>query len=130
MKMNETRNKFVSYNANPDNNRVGDCTVRAISTVLNQTWERTYIEMCIYGLMEYNMPSADAVWGEYLKSKGFERELLRGNYTVESFCEEYPKGTYLLAISGHVVAVINGEYFDTWNSGNEKPIYFWYRKDE
>ncbi|MBR4972864.1 MAG: hypothetical protein IKY45_00190 [Clostridia bacterium] len=127
--MTENQNRFVSYNANPDGNRVGDCTVRAIATALNQSWEETYIGMCLYGLMEHDMPSADFVWGEYLKTKGFERELLRGRYTVKSFCEEYPFGTFLLAISGHVVAIIDGIYYDTFDSGNERPIYFWYRKE-
>ena len=27
---------YVSYNANPDGNRGGDCTIRAISKALNQ----------------------------------------------------------------------------------------------
>ena len=131
--MTENQSRFVSYNANPDGNRVGDCTVRAIATVLNQTWDETFIGMCLYGLMEHDMPSADFIWGEYLKSKGFDRELIRNScdscYTVQRFCEEFPHGTFLLAIGGHIVAVIDGKYYDTWDSGNEKPIYFWYRKE-
>lgn len=32
----EVKSMYVSYNANPDGNRVGDCTIRAISKALNQ----------------------------------------------------------------------------------------------
>ena len=32
---------YVHYNANPSNNLVGDCTVRAISAVLDQEGEQT-----------------------------------------------------------------------------------------
>lgn len=124
---------FVSYNANPVNKRVGDCTIRAISKALNQDWEKTFAEISLQGFMLSDMPSANHVWGAYLKSKGFERYIIPDTcpdcYTVKDFCEDHPRGTFILAISGHVVAVIDGQYFDTWDSGNEVPIYYWKRKD-
>ena len=74
------------------------------------------------------------VWGAYLKSKGFKRGILPNDcvdcYTVNDFCTDNPKGVFILAISGHVVAVSDGKYYDTWDSGDLIPIYFWYRKDE
>ena len=48
--------KFTQYNANPDGNNVGDCTVRAISTVLGQDWDRTYIEMCLQAYIMKDLP--------------------------------------------------------------------------
>lgn len=125
---------YVSYNANPDGNRVGDCTIRAISKVLGQTWEQTYAGVAVEGMAIYNMPSANVVWNNYLKRKGFKRYIipddLPEDYSVRDFCRDNPKGTFLLALSGHVVAVIDGKYFDTWDSGDEIPIYFWHRKDD
>ena len=44
---------------------------------------------------------------------------------MAQFAEEHPSGTYILALSGHVVCVQNGEWFDTWDSGNEIPLYYW-----
>ena len=41
----------------------------------------------------------------------------------------YPHGTYVLATNNHVVAVVDGNYYDTWDSGDETPIYVW-RKEE
>lgn len=123
--------RFQSYNANPVNNTVGDCTVRAISKVLDQDWEKTYIDLCLQGYIMCDMPSANRVWGAYLKSKGYKRQLIdddRENYNVEMFCSEHPNGRYILAISGHVVAAINGYYYDTWNSGGEVPVYCWYKE--
>lgn len=118
-----------SFNENPDGNRVGDCTIRAISTVLDQDWERTFMEICLQGFIMGDMPSSNAVWGEYLRNRGFCRHLIPESddeyYTVSDFCRDYPEGTYLLALSGHVVAVIDGEYFDTWDSGHEIPLYCW-----
>lgn len=125
---------YISYNANPDGNRVIDCTVRAISTVLNQTWEQTYAGMVVEGMAIYNMPSANVVWNNYLKRKSFKRYIIPDNlpedYSVRDFCRDNPKGTFLLALSGHVVAVIDGNYYDTWDSGDEIPIYYWHRKED
>lgn len=125
---------YVNYNANPDGNRVGDCTIRAISKALNQSWETTYAGIAVEGMRLFNMPSANEVWGAYLKSKGFVRKIVPNEcpdcYSVADFCRDNPKGTYILALSGHVVTAINGNYFDTFDSGDESVIYYWqHRKD-
>ena len=121
-----------SYNSNPKHNRVGDCTVRAISEVLNQDWEQTYIDLCLQGYILSDMPSADYVWGAYLRLKGYSRSTLPNCcpdcYSVHEFCEDHPLGRFVLSIPGHVVAVIDGEYYDTWDSGNEIPTYFWHKE--
>ena len=125
---------YVSYNANPDGNRVGDCTIRAISKALNQSWETTYAGIAVEGMRLFNMPSANSVWGAYLKSKGFIRNIVPNEcpdcYSVADFCRDNPEGTYILALSGHVVTVINGNYFDTFDSGDEAVIYYWQRKED
>lgn len=125
---------YVHYNANPSNNLVGDCTVRAISAVLDQDWEQTYVDLCLKGFLMRDMPSANRVWGSYLRDKGFRRDILPDEcpdcYTVRDFCEDHPTGKYILAIQGHVVAVLDGKLYDSWNSGNETPIYYWQRKEE
>lgn len=122
---------YVSYNGNPQRNNVIDCTVRAISKALNQNWEETYVGLCIEGFVLCDMPSANHVWGSYLKSKGFNRKIIPENcpidYTVRDFARDNPEGIYILALSGHVVTVVDGDYFDTWDSGDEIPVYYWER---
>lgn len=124
--------RWVSYNANPQHRRVGDCTVRAISKVLGQDWYKTYFGTAIEGAIQCDMPSANQVWGAYLRSQGFQRHLTPDDrwedYTVEVFCEEHPEGTYLLALDSHVVAAIDGCFYDTWDSGGEVVNYYWERK--
>ena len=62
---------YIFYNNSPSGLKIGDCVVRAISTALNQPWERTYVGLCIEGFMFRDMPNANAVWASYLRSKGF-----------------------------------------------------------
>lgn len=120
---------FIKFNPNPIASRVGDCTVRAISKVTGQSWEKTYIDLCVYGLICSDMPSANSVWGRYLWDKGYKRHVAPDTcpncYTVARFAEEHPNGEYILALNGHVVACVNGDYYDTWDSGNEIPVYYW-----
>ena len=122
---------YIPFNPNPCNKRVGDCTVRAICKILGKEWADVYLDLCLFGLMMCDIPSSNNVWGEYLKSQGFERHIVPENdSTVESFCADHPRGKYLLALQSHVVAAEDGNYYDMWDSGNEVPLYYWQRKEE
>lgn len=81
----------------------------------------------------HDMPSSNRVWERYLFDNGFKRTLLPDTcpdcYTVKEFCRDHREGKFLLAIGNHVVAVEDGDYYDTWDSGNEVPIYYW-RKEK
>lgn len=120
---------YIYYNANPYNNFNIDCTVRAISVLLDQPWDKTYDDICAVGKEMKMMPSTNRVWGAYLKRRGYRPYFIPDTcpdcYTVKDFCYDNPYGEYLLALDQHVVAVIDGDYYDTWNSGNEVPFYYW-----
>ncbi len=124
---------YASYNPNPRGRRVGDCVIRAISKATGQDWDATYAGVALKGYELCDMPSSDYVWGEYLKSKGFHRYVVPDNYgadyTVDTFTRDHPKGTYILAISGHVVCVVDGEYYDSWQSGDCVPLYYWSKEE-
>lgn len=64
---------FIYYNPNPANKSVGDCVIRALSVVLNDSWENIYADLTMQGRFMYDMPNANNVWGEYLKLNGFKR---------------------------------------------------------
>ena len=119
---------YKNYNPNPCGKKVGDCVIRAISKILDQSWEKTYLDLCIYGLNMCDMPSSNSVWGRYLKDKGFNQRPL-DFMTVEEFARNNPTGKFILATGTHVIAVENGIFYDAWNSSEETPIYFFYRKE-
>lgn len=122
---------YEYYNPNPRGRRsVGDCTVRALSKALGQTWEETYVGLCLEGFSRGDLPNADSVWGPYLKAHGFSRHWIPDDcpdcMTVERFAEENPQGTFVLSMPGrHVVTVIDGTVYDSWESGGETPTYYW-----
>ena len=122
---------YSYYNPHPSKNRIGDCVIRAISKALNQPWEDTYIDLTIQGYLMKDLLSSNAVWGAYLKNKGFTRDIVSNDcpecYTIEDFCNEYPQGTYIIGTGTHCVVVQDGCVFDTWDSSGETPIYFYYK---
>lgn len=122
---------YSFYNPNPHGCRVGDCAIRALCKATGHTWDYIHAALCAISAERKDMPSADHVWGAYLKLQGFRRYIVddhdRDVYTVRDFCEENPEGTYILAIAGHVVCVNDGAYYDSWDSGGEIPLYYWKR---
>ena len=78
------------------------------------------------------MPSSNSVWGLYLHDMGMEQFLLPDAcpkcITIRAFCEKYPEGTFVVGTGSHAVAVISGDYYDSWDSGNETGMYFWRAK--
>ena len=123
---------YVFYNPNPQGLSVGDCTIRAISCALNLSWKRTYLHLALQGFLMYDMPSANRVWGQFLKTKGFIKYQIPDTcpecYTIRDFCFDHPQGIYVVGTGEHVVCVINGDYYDSWDSGNEIPIYYFQRR--
>lgn len=124
---------YIFKNPNPSGSYVGDCVIRAISIATNKSWYEVYVELCLQGLMMYDMPSSNRVWNEYLKTEDFKRYIVPndcpGCYTVKDFCSEHFKGTYILGTGTHVIAVKDGNYYDTWDSGDESPIWYWTKEE-
>ena len=124
---------YIFYNANPAKILVGDCVVRAISKATGMNWEDAYKELVFKGFEMYDMPNSNAVWETYLLENGFERFNLPTDcpkcYTVREFADEYNKGTYIVGTGTHAIAVIDGRYFDTFDTGDETISYF-LRKEE
>lgn len=123
---------FIYQNPNPVNNLTGDCVIRAISIATNHSWDYVYLDLALYGYYRKDMQSSNNLWDDYLYDKGFRRYIIPNDcrcYTVRDFCADNPEGTFILATGTHVIAVIDGDYYDTWNSGNEIPIYYFKKED-
>lgn len=107
--------------------------IRGISILTNRPWEDTYLEIAVQGYFMYDMPSSNEVWGSYLKTRGYKKKIIPNTcpdcYTVKNFCEDNPYGRFLLATGTHVIAVIDGDYYDTWDSGNEIPVYYFSKEE-
>ena len=123
---------WIKTNPNPCGRSVGDCSVRAVATVLNATWEEAYRLLADAGLQMCDMPNSNATIGAVLRMHGFAKAAIPNRcpdcYTIEDFCFDNPRGKFVVGTGTHVVAVMGGDVYDTWDSSAEIPIYVWYER--
>ena len=120
---------WIQCNPNPLGKQTSDCVVRAIAIATERSWRNVYGELCDLGNLECEMPNSNYIWGLDLRDHGARQFLLPEScpscITVKAFCTKYPEGIYVIGTGTHAVAVIDGDYYDAWDSGNEVPSYFW-----
>ena len=117
------------YINNPHGRSVGDCAIRAVSVACNLDWGSAYALLCAKGYAYGDLPNADFIWGAVLRDRGFLRQGISSKcpdcYTVEDFCASHPTGIFVLGCGGHVVTAVDGDYYDSWDSGKEIPQFYW-----
>lgn len=132
-----SKRRFCYYQPNKKDlkDEVGDCQIRAFSKVLNLTWLEAFdmtIPICrelqTYTIFDCDLKKTkkamDKLGFSYIgisNKKGSKRP------TVDGFAKDHPTGRYIVTIAHHVVAVVDGKYYDTWDSG-EKSLYGYYEK--
>ena len=120
---------YIYENPNPYNKITDDCLVRTLAIIMDKSWEESYDDLCYYGRLIYDMPNQDATLSLYLRQKGYERYIIPNTcptcYSVIDFCRDNPTGKYILLTSNHAIPVINGNYYDTSDSGENIPLYYW-----
>ena len=133
MKHNNKYYKYFQPNDKDLKDKVGDCQIRALSKALNLTWVQAFdltIPIC-RELQTYTFFDSDFnKTKEAMKSLGFEYTGISNKKgskrpTVQEFAKNHPEGTYVLSLANHVVACVDGIYYDTWNCGY-KSLYGYY----
>ena len=125
---------YVEWNPSPSGKRVGDCAVRALSKALNRDWESTYAMLAVRGMAINDMPNSNAVINSVLTNSGFTRNVIPNScpdcYTIGAFAADHPSGIYVVGTGDHVVCVMDGTIYDSWDSSHEIPIYYWEKTKE
>lgn len=130
-----SKRRYVYYQPNKMSvkDNFGDCTIRALSKALNLSWMGAYlltIPICLRmqthsifalprDLEQSALKELGFVYHGVSNKKGTRRP------TVDLFAKEHPTGRYICHVAHHEVAVVNGKYYDTWDSG-ECYMYGWY----
>lgn len=123
---------YIYYNPNPMGKKTTDCVIRMLTRIYGMSWEEAYLALSEVVLAEYEMPSSNYIWEKYLKTHGFKKRLLPSDcpdcISVRGFAERFNHDIYAACTGSHVVAVVDGDYFDAWNSGDEVVTYFFERR--
>ena len=54
-----------------------------------------------------------------------ERELRRNRVTVKEFAASHPHGRWIISTDGHMMAVVDGDVIDTFDSRRRKVQHAW-----
>ena len=129
------RYQYYQPNSKDLKDEYGDCTIRALSKALGLSWLETF-DLTIPLCREYQVANVfyapSRVERKIIEPLGFKYYGIsnkRGSTrpTVYSFAKDHPKGTYLLNVANHVVALVDGIYYDTWDCG-DKCMYGYYER--
>lgn len=132
-----SKRRYVYFQPNKKDlkDRFGDCQVRALCKALDLTWVEAFdltIPICrevqtytIFGgscdIGKANLAKLGFVYHGVSNKRGTTRP------TVDSFAKDHPTGRFICKVAHHVVAVVDGKYFDTWDSGSCS-MYGYYEK--
>ena len=121
---------WVRCNPNPHHNeQAPDCVIRAISIALGLSWYEVFDDLSSVARAACSVTCDDHVWGKYLFDKGFIPFKLPNRcpecISVKQFCEKFSNGTFIIGTGSHAVAIINGKYYDSWDSGDTIASFFW-----
>lgn len=122
---------FHYHNQNPRNRITTDCVIRAISTATEIPYNQVVMEMAELQCKTGYDDGDPKLYDLYLKEQGFKkqkqpRKADNTKYTGAEFCKElqsdygYVIGKDIRIVAhiggGHVVAIIDGKVWDTWDS--------------
>jgi hypothetical protein len=130
---------FHYYNANPKNKIASDCVIRALCTAMEEPYEKVYRELLEVSLKCGYVLNEKKCYERYLKEKGWvkhsqPRKKDNTKYTGKEWCEEVQTHRHwyspqmIASIGGHhIVAVMFGQVYDTWDSTNKCIGNYWER---
>ncbi len=126
---------YVYYQPNDKDlkDNYGDCTIRALAKALNITWLEAFdltIPVCRREQIPNIFYAPASIRNALMHELSFEYTPISNKKgskrpTVEEFAKAHRKGSYICNVANHEVAVVDGKYYDTWNSGR-KSLYGYY----
>lgn len=124
---------YKAFNPNPVYRRTEDCVIRAIAKAFDVDWLTSYDMITAEGRKRYDIPMANHVWIRFLEDHGYRMFPIPYTcpdcYSVREFAADHPLGEYVVGDGSHVLVVDNGDWYDSWNSGDMSPTFYLQKGD-
>lgn len=126
-------NKYYKYyqpNVKDLKDKYGDCVIRSLTKAVNKPWIDVFEELLVYARELQCMPNGKACYETYLKANNFTYTGISNKKgskrpTVKGFAKEHKDGTYVVSVANHMVTIVDGRYYDTWDSGDCCMYGYW-----
>ncbi len=118
---------YKYLNLHPYELLVDDCVKRSIAMAANMEYSTVQRE-----LNRHKKITGAKIYYEGGNPDSYVKNVLHGekidfsnrhNMTGSRFCEEYPKGNFILDMETHWTACVDGVIYDTWDCSGEKVEY-------
>ena len=124
---------YKYYQPNPQQKKTDDCVIRALTKALDCDWDTASVYAMTQQIRDADLYVKNYVWGNLLLRNGYTKHSLPNTcpdcYTIKDLSDDYRRGTYIVGTGDHVLAVIDGDYYDSFDSGEMIPILY-YRKEK
>lgn len=127
--------RYVYFQPNKKDvkDKVGDCQIRAICKALDKSWLDVFdmiVPICreqqVMDIFSCDLKKTkEAMKGLGFSYTGISNKRGTKRPTVDKFAKDHPVGTFIATVAHHVVAIVDGKYYDTWDSGH-KSMYGYY----
>lgn len=122
--------KYYQPNKMDLKDEYGDCVIRALTKVTGKAWEDVFDDLVPIARKLQCMPNGKPCYKAYLESNGFVYHGVSNakgtkRPTVDRFSKDHTIGTYFARVAHHVIAIIDGVYYDTWDSGECSMYGYW-----
>lgn len=130
-----TRWKYYQPNKKDIKDEYGDCVIRALTKALGMEWLEVFDDIQPIS-RELQVPfNCKPCYERYLAEKGYiwkSDKVAKGKkkLTPQTFYKEHPTGTYILRQAHHLVTVVDGYFYDTWDSGDRSVYGYWVKEDK
>ena len=126
---------WIDYNPNPvQSYREDDCGIRAVAKALGKDWESAFVRLAIMASSMGSTMNRGTVIGAVLRQNGFKRAYPTNEcpdcINFEDFASMNPEGTFVVFSQNHVATIVDGDLYDSWDSGHEEVVFVWYKDEE
>lgn len=111
----------------------GDCVIRALTKAMDLEWLEVFDQMQPLS-RELQVPfNCKPCYEKYITSKSFSYVGVSNKKgskrpTVKQFANQHREGVYILRVAHHLVTVVDGIYYDTWDSGHKSLYGYWIKE--
>lgn len=125
-----TRYKYYQPNKKDIKDKYADCVIRALTKSLDMQWLNVFDELQPISRDMQAPYNCKPCYEYFLSTKGFKYYGVSNTKgvkrpTVQSFAEEHASGIYILRVAHHIVTVMDGYYYDTWDCGKKSLYGYW-----
>jgi len=119
--------RWKEYNPNPKERNISDCTLRAYCAAFGISWDKAFDVASTIAkenstLIQYVSDKVLTEQFNCIIDEKYNKKTVKSKnrITVNEFALSHPYGVYILHVRQHLVTVINGMYWDSWDSGEKK----------